>query len=139
YRIQISGTQGLPAAVDCSIVLERQMTGGFILDVRGRDIESQQFAATFDKETCRWHVGGDASEMKRSETRRAILEALRDAPDGMSPQDISAETGLKAGTVRPMLRRMVRDGEVKKLKGKYVPSLQQCNNATRPMGMGTQS
>jgi hypothetical protein len=115
----ISGTQGLPAAVDCSIVLERQMNGGFILDVRGRDIEAQQLAATFDRETCRWHVGGDASEMRRSETRRAILEALRGTPEGMNPQDISADTGIKPGTVRTTLLRMVRDGDVRKLGGKY--------------------
>jgi hypothetical protein len=114
----ISGTQGLPAAVDCSIVLERQINGGFILDVRGRDIEAQQLAATFDQ-TCRWNVGGDASEMRRSESRRAILDALRDTPEGMSPQDIIAGTGLKPNTVRVTLLRMVRDGEVTKARGKY--------------------
>jgi len=116
----ISGTQGLPAAVDCSIVLERQINGGFVLDVRGRDIEAQQLAATFDKETCRWHVGGDAGEMRRSETRRLILEALRGTPEGISPQDISAETGIKPTTTRSTLLRMMRDGEVKKTGGKYV-------------------
>jgi hypothetical protein len=116
----ISGTQGLPAAADCSIVLERQINGGFILDVRGRDIEAQQLAATFDKETCRWNVGGDASEAKRSEATRAIDEALREAPEGMmTPQEIGAETGLKANTVRVTLLRMRRNGEVKKAKGKY--------------------
>src|SRR5262245_21207567 len=119
----ISGTQGLPAAVDCSIVLERQLTGGFVLDVRGRDIEAQQLAATFDKETCRWYVGGDASEMKRSETRRAILEALRGTPEGMNPRDIGAETGIKASTVRMTLLCMMRDGEVKKVRGKYATSV----------------
>jgi hypothetical protein len=116
----ISGTQGLPAAADCSIVLERQMNGGFVLDVRGRDIEAQQLAATFDKETCRWHVGGDASEMRRSETRQLILEALRGTPEGMSPADVSAEIGIKASTTRSTLLRMMRDGEVRKVRGKYV-------------------
>ena len=116
----ISGTQGLPAAVDCSIVLERQINGGFILDVRGRDIEAQQLAATFDKETCRWHVGGDASEMRRSENQRAIREAMHAAPEGMSPQDIGAETGIKPSTVRSALLRMVRAGEARKVKGKYL-------------------
>jgi hypothetical protein len=81
----ISGTQGLPAAADCSIVLERQTSGGFILDARGRDIEAVQLSAIFDRETCRWSVGGDAGEARRSETRRLILEALRNAPDGMTP------------------------------------------------------
>jgi len=95
------------------------MNGGFVLDVRGRDIEAQQLAATFDKETCRWHVGGDAGEMRRSETRRVILEALRGTPEGMNPQDISADTGIKPGTIRTTLLRMVRDGEVKKARGKY--------------------
>ena len=119
----ISGTQGLPAAVDCSIVLERQINGGFILDVRGRDIEAQQLAATFDKETCRWHVAGDASEMRRSEAQRAVGDALREAPEGtMTPQEISAETGLKAGTVRVTLLRMRRDGGVRKVKGRYMLS-----------------
>jgi hypothetical protein len=115
----ISGTQGLPAAADCSIVIERQSSGGFVLDVRGRDIEAQQFAATFDKETCRWHVGGDPGEIRRSETRSAILEALQGTPEGMNPRDISADTGIRPGTIRMTLLRMVRDGEAKKKKGKY--------------------
>jgi hypothetical protein len=88
--------------------------------VRGRDIEARQFAATFDKETCRWHVGGDASDARRSETRQLISEALRSVPEGMSPRDVGAETGLKASTVRMTLTRMARDGEVRKVKGKYV-------------------
>jgi hypothetical protein len=115
----ISGTQGLPAAADCSIVLERQASGGFILDVRGRDIEAVQLSATFDRETCRWQVGGDANEARRSETRRLILEALRGAPDGMTPRELGDDTGLKAGNVRIALLRMVRDGDVKKTGGKY--------------------
>jgi hypothetical protein len=115
----ISGTQGLPAAADCSIVLERQISGGFILDARGRDIEAVQLSATFDKETCRWSIGGDASETRRSETRRLILEALRNAPDGMTPRELGDDTGLKAGTVRPALMRMLRDGDVTKTGSKY--------------------
>jgi AAA domain len=132
----ISGTQGLPAAADCSIVLERQASGGFILDVRGRDVEAQQLSATFDKDICRWSIGGDANELRRSETRRLILEALRGAPDGMTPREIGDDTGLKAGTVRPTLLRMVRDGDIKKTGGKYraaTVTLQRCN-AMRPMG-----
>jgi AAA domain-containing protein/DNA primase RepB-like protein len=115
----ISGTQGLPAAADCSIVLERQASGGFILDARGRDIEAVQLSATFDKETCRWYVGGDASEVRRSETKRLILEVLRGTPDGMTPRELGDDTGLKANTVRSALLRMTRDGDVKKTGGKY--------------------
>ena len=116
----VSGTLGLSGAADTILVIERQSTGGFVVDVRGRDVEAQQLAATFDKETCRWNVGGDASEMRRSETRNAIGEALREAGEGMSPREVGDETGLKPATVRVTLMRMVRDGEAKKVKGKYV-------------------
>jgi hypothetical protein len=115
----ISGTQGLPAAADCSIVLERQAGGGFILDARGRDVEAVQLSATFDKDTCRWQIGGDASELRRSEARRLVLEALRNAPNGMTPREIGDDTGLKAGNVRVTLLRMARDGDVTKTGGKY--------------------
>jgi hypothetical protein len=37
----------------------------------------------------------------------------------MSPQEIVADTGLKAGNVRITLLRMARDGEIKKTGSKY--------------------
>jgi hypothetical protein len=115
----ISGTQGLAGAADCSVVIEKQNTGRFVVDVRGRDVEAQQFSATFEKDTCRWSLGGDASEARWGDTRRLILDALRDVPDGMTPREIGDETGLRAATVRVTLHRMVRDGDVTKAKGKY--------------------
>jgi hypothetical protein len=123
------GTGGLTGVVDCIIVLERQISGGFILDVRGRDIEAQQLAASFDKETCRWNVTGDAGEARRNETRRVIDEVLSSTPEGMTPQEVAAETGLKASTVRTTLRRMGRDGEVAKAGSKYRRSVPKTGGA----------
>jgi len=114
----ISGTLGLAAAADCNIVLERQPDGGYVLDVRGRDVESAQLAAVFDNETCRWTITGDASEARRSQSRRAILDALRGS-EGMSPQEIAALADLSPGSVRITLMRMAREGEVKKAGSKY--------------------
>jgi AAA domain len=116
----ISGTLGLAAAADCNIVIARQGDGSFVFDVRGRDVESQQLAATFDKSTLRWAVTGDAAELRQSETRRLILEALSSIPEGMMPSEIAAETNLKPGTVRAALLRMRRDGKVRKAGGKYI-------------------
>jgi hypothetical protein len=115
----ISGTLGLAAAADCNIVIARQDGGGFVLDVRGRDVESQQLAATFDKSTLRWAVTGSAAERQQSETRRVISEALNSIPEGMTPAEIVAETDLRPGTVRTTLLRMRRDGVVKRVRGKY--------------------
>jgi DNA-binding transcriptional ArsR family regulator len=115
----ISGTLGLAAAADCNIVIARQTDGGFVLDVRGRDVEAQQLAAVFDKAALRWNVTGDAGELRQSETRRAILEALRSAPDGLTPSEIAAATDIKQGTVRMALLRMRAAGEVRKAGSKY--------------------
>jgi hypothetical protein len=116
----VSGTPGLSGAADTIVVIERQLSGGFLFDVRGRDVEAAQLAAELDKETCRWRISGNASEIRRTENQRAIREAMRATPEGASPQDIGAETGIKPGTVRSTLLRMVRAGEAKKVKGKYV-------------------
>jgi DNA-binding transcriptional regulator PaaX len=37
----------------------------------------------------------------------------------MTPQDVSADTGLKPGTVRSALLRMKRDGELRKVSDRY--------------------
>jgi hypothetical protein len=116
----VSGTLGLSGAADTIIVIERQPTGGYLFDCRGRDVEAAQLAASFDKETCRWRVSGDAGEARRSENQRAIREVMQSTPEGASPQDIGAETGIKSSTVRSTLLRMVRNGEARKVKGKYV-------------------
>jgi hypothetical protein len=116
----VSGTLGLSGAADTIIVIERQPTGGFLFDVRGRDVEAVQLAAELDKETCRWRISGNASEVRYTESQRAIREVMRATPEGASPQDIGAETGIKSSTVRSTLLRMVRNGEAKRVKGKYV-------------------
>jgi RecA-family ATPase len=115
----VLGTQGLTGVVDCVIVIERQIDGGFVFDVRGRDIEARQLAAVFDKETCRWAITGEASEVRGNQTRRAISEAMSATPGGMTPQEVAAETGIKSSTVRVTLGRMARDGLVAKAGSKY--------------------
>jgi hypothetical protein len=115
----ISGTLGLAAAADCNIVIARQADGNFVFDIRGRDVEAQQLAAVFDKATLRWNVTGDAAELRQSETRRAILEALRGDPDGMTPAEVAAATDLRPGSVRIALMRMRAAGEVTRVRGKY--------------------
>jgi hypothetical protein len=115
----VSGTLGLSGSADTVIVIDRQPSGGFVFDFRGRDVEGTQLAASLDKGTCRWSVSGDAVDVRRSEAQRAVREVLRTAPEGMSPAEIAAASDLKPNTVRGTLARMVRDGEVKKVGSKY--------------------
>jgi hypothetical protein len=121
----VSGTLGLSGSADTIIVIKQSMTGGYVFDCRGRDLESAQLAAVFDKEACRWRITGEAGEVRRSEAWTAINDALKGTPEALSPGEIADETGLKASTARVALLRMRRDGEVRKIKGKYaliVPS-----------------
>ena len=111
----VSGTTGLTGAVDTVLVLYR--TGqGTTLFGRGRDVEEIEKAVSFDATTCLWRIEGEASEVHRSSERTAIVTALCDSPDPMSPRDVTNETGLPYVNVRQLLGRMHKAGEVEKAK-----------------------
>jgi RecA-family ATPase len=116
----ISGTLGLVGCADTGLVLARTPQGT-TLYVRGRDVEEHEHAVTFNSETCRWAVLGEASEVRRSETRRTIIEVLADATEALSPEQIAVATDIKRNAVDQRLYRMVKDGEAVKVgSGRYV-------------------
>lgn len=116
----VSGSTGLTGAMDTVLVLNRG-SDGVTLYARGRDIEETEKAVEFDKRACKWSLLGDASEVRVSVERRAIIEALRSEGEPMKPAAISDVTGQVRGNTRRLLLSMARDGEVTKLeRGKYV-------------------
>jgi transcription initiation factor IIE alpha subunit len=60
----------------------------------------------------RWSILGDADEVRKSDERRKIVAALREAGDAQTPTDIAKLTGMKVQNVRVLLRKMAKDGEV---------------------------
>ncbi|WP_336491301.1 AAA family ATPase [Methylobacterium nigriterrae] len=115
----VLGTTGLTGAVDSVLVLA-STSQGTTLYGRGRDLEEFEKAAHFDPVTCRWTIAGDVSEVRRTDERRAILEALRNAAEPLSPAAISAATGMRGLNVRQLLLKMVKAGEVIKCgHGRY--------------------
>jgi hypothetical protein len=48
----------------------------------------------------RWSVLGDADEVRKSDERRKIVAALKQAKDELSPKAIADLTGMKAVNVR---------------------------------------
>jgi hypothetical protein len=117
---KVSGTLGLTGAADTTIVLDRSGHGATLYG-RGRDIEEIEKAVTFDHETCRWTIIGEASEVRRTDERSAILSLLKDADEPMSPIDVANALGLRRNNVKQLLFKMAKAGEVKKLpiRGKY--------------------
>ena len=115
----VSGTTGLTGAVDSTLVLSRT-SEGVTLQGRGRDITEVDAAVKFDRETCRWSFLGEASEVRRSDERRLILDALREATEPMSPREIADATDHPYDAVRRLLMKMSQAGEVTKAKrGSY--------------------
>jgi hypothetical protein len=128
----ISGTLGLSGAADTGLVLRRDGSG-VTLYGRGRDIEEIETAVTFDRVTCRWTALGAASEVRRTDERTIILDALFASPDPMSPTELADVTSMSNQNVRQMLHRMVKDGDVLKLsRGSYAhPSKPHVTSVTR--------
>jgi hypothetical protein len=116
----VSGTLGITGAAD-TIVLMKRHSGMMKMSVRGRDIEEAEFAAEFNRNSCRWRIVGDADETFRSQERQAIIAALKVVdPDRMSIDDIMAATERRdRGATKSLLHKMKVAGEVVSEKGKY--------------------
>lgn len=115
----ISGTLGLAGCVDTPIIVAGTPQGK-TLYVRGRDVEEAEHAITFNKETCRWTIVGEAAEVHRSDTRTRILDVLKAANELMGPSDIAVAADLKESVVKQRLFHMLPQGEVVKVgRGLY--------------------
>lgn len=105
----LSGSNGLSACADTTLVLDRDQNG-LTLYVRGRDIEEREVSLKFDHGA--WSILGDAHEVRRSDERRLILDALADAGEPMSPSEIADAMGLTRNNVKQLLFKMAKAGEV---------------------------
>jgi hypothetical protein len=109
----VSGTLGLTGAADAIVIMKRH-SGMVKVYVRGRDIEEAEFAAEFNKDTCRWRLVGEADEVFRSQQRQAIVTALKEAKRPMSVSEIMAATERRdRNSTEVLLHKMERAGEVK--------------------------
>jgi hypothetical protein len=116
----ISGTLGLTGAPDSILILKHDGHSGYSLHGKGRDLIEFDKAMTFDRQSCRWRVAGEAAEVKRSTQRAAVLTALSDAPEPLGPGDIADETGMKVANVRQLIVKLVKEGAVEKVaRGHY--------------------
>jgi len=120
----VSGTLGLTGAADTIIILKRHQ-GMTKIFVRGRDIEENEFAAEFNRETCRWRVVGVADDVFRSQERQVILAALKGASQPMSVAELMAVTDRHdRHALYNLLYKMASAGEVTQSgRGKWMHPL----------------
>jgi AAA domain-containing protein len=113
----LSGSNGLSAVADTTIVLDSDQNGK-TLYVRGRDVEEKETAVIFV--TGAWSIIGNASDARRSDERAVILGAMTDNKGPMTPAELAALTGQPNANVRQLLFKMAKSDEVYKLgRGRY--------------------
>ena len=110
----ISGSTGLPGAVDNALILKRvRSKNDAILHLFSRDIEEKEMAISLSFP--RWTLLGNAQEYKMSAERKAIMEILKEADREMPLAEIFAlvQEGNKGATynsTQVTLYRMSKDG-----------------------------
>lgn len=109
----ISGTTGMTGAADTVIILASS-TEGPKLYGRGRDVEEFEKAMRFDQSRGQWTILGDASDIAKSDERKAVRDLLEGAKEPMSPTAISEALGKPNGSIRMLLIRMAEAGDVVK-------------------------
>lgn len=116
----VSGTLGITAAADTTLILSRD-AHGVILRAQGRDVAEIETAVEFERDLFRWREIGEAATVRRSDERAAVLEALLESGGPMNSREIAAETGQRDGAVRRLLAKMAKSGEVRKAgRGSYL-------------------
>jgi hypothetical protein len=122
----VSGTAGLTGSADTILVLKREPKESLgLLYVRGRDVPETEIAMQFDENTGKWLRLIGADDFRRSKERNAIIRALIDFGEPMTPAEIADVLGKPRGNagVRMMLQRMRQAGDVvRQADGRYIAS-----------------
>lgn len=114
----LSGSNGLSACADTTLVLDRD-GNGTTLYVRGRDVDEKETALAFSGGL--WSITGDAAKVRMTTERTAILSALEDATEAMSPGELSIACMVPRNNIDQLLFKMAKAGEVLKAgRGRYV-------------------
>jgi hypothetical protein len=113
----VSGTLGLTGGVDAIALLKRN-AGAVTLHIQGRDMEDEiEKIVRFDRETCRWAIVGEASEVQESSERDRVLKVLSAAPEGLSPSEIWAAARFPSrNATDKALSRLAEEGVIIRLK-----------------------
>lgn len=122
----VSGSNGLTASVDASLVLRRDRgKADAVLAVTGRDVEETEYKLQFNFP--HWSMLGEATTYKVSSTRQKLLEILKQANCALSPDEAFKfycleypDDIVKKDNIRQMLYQMTKDKEIAATdRGKY--------------------
>ncbi|NLF03094.1 MAG: AAA family ATPase [Anaerolineales bacterium] len=106
------GSTAKAAVADCVWGLYRQRgQHGAVLKVTGRDLDDQEIAVEWDRDTCSWQSLGDAADVARAEGHRRVLEALEALGGEATTTQIARELDQNRGNVSRLLADLVQSGK----------------------------
>lgn len=110
----ISGTTGLVGVADQAWLLRRESRGqaDAVLEVTGRDIESQEIAMTLN-DKLQWTFKGNARDLQKSSERQDVVNYLSEHAGAIfSSRQIAEALGKKQPAVCNLLNKLHQDGIV---------------------------
>jgi len=116
-----SGTFGLTGAADSLLAFKRK-TGQSDAELHlvGRDLDAAEYALKYHPDIWTWELIGDAQEVKSTQSKQAVYDAIKEADEVLTPKEIEKISGVKYWTVIKGLKLLSEDGSIVKTKyGKY--------------------
>ena len=118
---EISGSVGMQSIADTLWVIssDRKAKRDSILEITGRDIESDSFQIGLDV-NCKWLNKGRPGENKETEDQKQIIKAIKelDKGDGVYPREVVAHLKLtdktEIGNLQKRMKRMLEKNELMK-------------------------
>jgi hypothetical protein len=111
----IQGTTGITGAVDSWFVLNVSAEEGARLFGGGRDIEDVSWEVKHGL-NARWRIVGETRDKRRSQQRRAVLKALREAQGEMTTAEIVEAVKRPDGATRKLLHVMEKAGDIVRVR-----------------------
>ena len=119
----VSGSMGLTASADSTVILSHDAEGYHdgVLYGRGRDL--MEFEEPLSFENCVWNPVEGVDAIRTTDERRDIIRVLSEGPpSGMSVQAIADAIGKNRNAVDRLVGKMKAKGEISRLaRGIYGP------------------
>jgi hypothetical protein len=113
---EIQGSTAITGSADTILGLKKTGDQQVCLMVRGRDVDEQELAIEWDRNTCDWTLLGEVVELRRSDDQKACLQVLRDAGGPLHYRVVAGRIGKgdKVGiaSVQSLLWRLSQGGAV---------------------------
>jgi len=109
--LNILGSTAKAAMADCIWGLYKSSQGkaGAVLAITGRDLEEKQLTLKQDGLTRIWQCEGNADQVRMTDTRRAVFDAVKELGRATC-QDLAKAVGRNKGNVYRDLTQMVDSG-----------------------------